>query len=219
MQTTIRAAVAAAALAASGASLAQLAARDINGDGSIDAFYDSVQNLTWLADATFAATTLGVVNDFRQPGEMTVQQSNAWASQLDIYGVTDWRLPVSFVPDVQALCDAGSGPACTGQGLRFDSELSRLYDQVGTASPFLNSNHLFWTGNYWTGAYSTQQRVIYFSFGSGSTGSTDETGVPGGHAWAVRDGDVAVSAVPEPSTYALMLAGLGAVGFIRRMRS
>ena len=35
-------------------------------------------------------------------------------------------------------------------------------------------------------------------------------------AWAVRDGDVA--AVPEPETYALMLAGLGLVGFAARRR-
>lgn len=32
-----------------------------------------------------------------------------------------------------------------------------------------------------------------------------------GYAWAVRDGDVA--AIPEPETYALMLAGLGLVGW------
>jgi hypothetical protein len=36
------------------------------------------------------------------------------------------------------------------------------------------------------------------------------------YAWAVRDGDVA--AVPEPETYALMLAGLGLVGFMARRK-
>jgi hypothetical protein len=37
-------------------------------------------------------------------------------------------------------------------------------------------------------------------------------------AWAVRDGDV-TSAVPEPETYAMLLAGLGLLGFMARRRS
>ena len=38
-------------------------------------------------------------------------------------------------------------------------------------------------------------------------------------AWAVRDGDVAAAApVPEPGTYALMLAGLAAVPMLKRRR-
>jgi hypothetical protein len=36
------------------------------------------------------------------------------------------------------------------------------------------------------------------------------------NAWAVRDGDVA--AVPEPETYAMLLAGLGLLGFATRHR-
>ena len=34
------------------------------------------------------------------------------------------------------------------------------------------------------------------------------------YAWAVRDGDVAASAVPEPQTLGLFLAGLGLIGFM-----
>jgi hypothetical protein len=37
------------------------------------------------------------------------------------------------------------------------------------------------------------------------------------YAWAVRDGDVAAP-VPEPETFALMLAGLGLLGFMARRR-
>lgn len=41
------------------------------------------------------------------------------------------------------------------------------------------------------------------------------------HAWAVHDGDVASpSTIPEPSTYIMLLAGLGALGYkIRIIRS
>ncbi len=39
------------------------------------------------------------------------------------------------------------------------------------------------------------------------------------YAWAVHDGDVGVvAAVPEPVTYALMLAGLGMMGLLSRRR-
>lgn len=38
------------------------------------------------------------------------------------------------------------------------------------------------------------------------------------YAWAVRDGDVAAVAIPEASTYAMFLAGLGLVGFMVRRR-
>jgi phage terminase large subunit-like protein len=37
------------------------------------------------------------------------------------------------------------------------------------------------------------------------------------HAWAVRSGDVAAP-IPEPETYAMLLAGLGLLGFMARRK-
>ncbi len=38
------------------------------------------------------------------------------------------------------------------------------------------------------------------------------------HAWAVHNGDVA-SPIPEPQTYAMLLTGLGLLGFLARRRN
>ena len=38
------------------------------------------------------------------------------------------------------------------------------------------------------------------------------------YALAVRDGDVTVTTVPEPETYALMLAGLATLTMVRRRK-
>ena len=37
---------------------AQLQTRDVDADGSIDAFYDTQLNITWLADMDFANTSI-----------------------------------------------------------------------------------------------------------------------------------------------------------------
>jgi len=38
--------------------------------------------------------------------------------------------------------------------------------------------------------------------------------VPIMQLWAVHDGDIVAAAIPEPETYALLLAGLGLMGFV-----
>ena len=68
-----------------------LQARDINGDGITDAFYDITLNISWLADGNAGAgsgydATYG-------GGAMTWSEANAWAANLNVFGVTGWRLP------------------------------------------------------------------------------------------------------------------------------
>ena len=65
-------------------------------------------------------------------------------------------------------------------------------------------------GSWWslTGLHDTASNTLVHAQGD----------IVMGYAWLVHDGDVgaAVSPIPEPSTYALMLAGL--VGFMAKRR-
>ncbi|MHB8741525.1 MAG: hypothetical protein ACYC9L_00215 [Sulfuricaulis sp.] len=56
------------------------------------AYYDTVLNITWLADANAA---VGSTYDTYMPGTglMTWSQANTWAAGLTVDGVTGWRLP------------------------------------------------------------------------------------------------------------------------------
>ena len=45
------------------------------------------------------------------------------------------------------------------------------------------------------------------------------TGISNGHQGGIYNGAISVTAIPEPETYAMMLAGLGALGFLARRRN
>jgi len=66
-----------------------LKARDLDSDAStIEGYYDTILDITWLADANYAKTNGDSAN-----GRMNWPEANAWAARIDINGVTGWRLP------------------------------------------------------------------------------------------------------------------------------
>lgn len=196
----------------------KLFGRDLTGDGIADAYYDAMQNITWLKDANYAYNSgYPAANVPYDPsiygwrlGGMSWADAMTWAGSLDLGGVTGWRLSsgtfrVSSTGDVCDLwlCTLGS------------SEMSTLYGELGgDVGPFVN----------------IQAYPYYFAIHSGPAAgfgeySADpgslvrEIGIPDGGAWGVHDGDVGVAVpVPEPSTYALMMLGLGVIGFAVRSR-
>jgi len=225
MRNLLTAAAMALAMASAQAQ-STLHARDIDGDGSIDAFYDSQQDLTWLADANYAATSGYWADNIDysgyplEAGRMAQNQSVAWAGQLDVHGITDWRLPLLLdAPIVNPGIGAPPGTPCTDISgwlcMVGPNEMTVLFDQLaGGTVPFLNVQD----AEYWTGSNfgSNNGWAAYAAGGSRASGRTDELSVPV-YAWAVRDGDVTL-AVPEPSTYALMLLGLAVVSIRRVLR-
>jgi hypothetical protein len=226
-----------------------LQGRDLNGDGSADAFFDTTLNITWLRDA----------NLNRQP--LNWNSAVAWASDLDVRGHSaagpgvwlgpgGWRLPTmidTFTPPVSGPdgCNFSfaGGTDCgynvqTKSGTTVYSEMAHLfYVTLGnksfcpsgnqTCSPALQAGYgLTNTGgfqnmqldDYWSGLeYAPDTyRAWYFvpRYGSQLQGGK----LSGLYAMAVHDGDIGAAVVPEPKTYALMLAGLAVVSAAARRR-
>lgn len=200
-----------------------LQARDINGDGVADAYYDTALNITWMAN-------------WNDMGFQQWDAAVAWAAGLNIHGVTGWRLPA--VTDSGPVgCDftvAGS----TDCGYNLDTSTGEMahmsYVTLGNKSlctpgddvcsvpqagyglsntaNFINmESYVYWSGTPY--ALDSGQAWVF----TNSVGAQSPT--PKNTDWytvAVHDGDV--TAVPEPQALAMLLAGLGGVGFLVRRR-
>ena len=217
-------------IALSGAAQAALHDR---GGGMI---YDDVLDITWLSDANYAATqfanSAGTLGD--ADGRMNWADANAWAAGLSYGGYEDWRLPTALNQDGSGPCSGGS---CTGSemGYMYYTNLSAtgvshpgegntvIVTGANTANLALFTNlggtHPLDTF-YWSGSESAPGSDNAWSFLMliGHQQEIDKAFVIGAAAWAVRIGDVAAVPVPEPETYALMLAGLGLVGWAAKRR-
>lgn len=217
-----------------------LQARDLDGDGSADAYYDTDLRITWLRDANFAATS---GYPLHPDGAMPWSHANAWAAGLNINGVTGWRLPMVQPINGTSFqyfdwADYWTGTRDESLNIRSpQSELAHMfsvtlgnlsqYDTTGAVrpgtsgiewglsntGPFANLiNDVYWTGQeYEPAAYKDWAFHMYSGF---------QTSYPNNYpllAWAVHGGDIA--AVPEPSAVVLMLCGLGSLGFCLSRRN
>jgi len=219
-------AAAAAMVALTGTAQAGLVNR---GGGMI---YDTVQNITWLADMNYAQTSAHTGTGVNVDGTMTWDAATAWANDLVYGGFSDWRLPTTNTT-ASSNCGSNFNPGggfplqyfgfnCTG------SEMGHMfYNDFGAiagSSILLGSNAanlaLFTNVQsdfYWSGTEYAPDPVGAWLFGS-IDGFQDGAGKNGAlYAVAVRPGDVAAS-VPEPQTLALALLALGATMVVRRRR-
>ena len=213
-----------------------LLGRDITGkavDGSSASavfLYDTTLDITWLRDAN--------VN-----GTMNWSDANSWATGYSVGSYGGWRLPM-MVDTGPLGCDPNSAAGGTDCGYNVatgTSEMAHLYyvtlgnlaacmtaswcpqpNQPGwglaNKGNFLNLGAVYGQSAYWFGTENAldKNHAWYFENRGGyQSGDTDKANLF--HAMAVRPGDV-LAAVPESETYAMMLAGLSALGVLARRR-
>lgn len=212
-----------------------LQARDLDGNlTTAEAYYDTAQNITWLADANYGYGSNYDNADGNTDGEMTWENANAWAANLNPYdsGITGWRLPITVdvgndgttYPNYYQGVDAG-------YNITTHSEMSHMfyvtlgdlafttiygdYAQPGwgltNTGPFLNMQpYTYWSS---TDYVLDTNFAWYFSYYEGFQSYADKSGALS--AWAVHAGDIGVaipSSVPIPA--AAWLFGSGLLGLL-----
>jgi hypothetical protein len=85
---------------ASVAANAALLGRDLNGSpGSFEAYYDTVLNITWLANANLAQSNTFGVSGINAQGRMEWATANNWIGAMNAanyLGISAWRLPAMY---------------------------------------------------------------------------------------------------------------------------
>lgn len=188
-----------------------LHARDLDGNGSADAFYDSVLGISWMARHN---------RDFARYDEHA-----ALLAASSFFGIAGWRLP--FAASIGFPCPAG---VCGRNVQTGDNELAHLFHITlgnvsnDTGGALVNSGEfldLNPDGLYWQDgpvALSAASRAGRFLMSIG-TQSTQPMNAAAS-ALYVHDGDVGalVAEVPEPSSALLTAGALGAWWCVRRRR-
>ena len=210
-----------------------------------EAYYDSSLNVTWLKDAFQARTSGYQARSFYAPGDPLIWPlAVEWAENLSLYGITDWRLPKSFDTGTPGCAHVPSGGECGWNVDPFSSELAHMFHETLGNISYLTPSGTVASGYgvtntanfdnvyeayYWSETDFNADVAWNFNFGFGDQSLQVKT-VQGSAVWAVLDGDRGrslaanppppppppVSAVPEPSTYAMMALGLIAVAGMRR---
>lgn len=186
-----------------------LQARDLDGNGQTDAFYDQTLNLTWLRQ-TLVGGPLSLV--------AARSWASDWASGLDFGGYADWRRPTTVdtlgassemtrllytTLGNKAFCDTIGDCPQTGWALSNTGDFQNLQSVVESTGTT--------TADVCAGAGGALMQLV--CFGAQDVYLRREVL----YALAVRDGDVP-AVIPEPGTYALMLAGLGLLGLAAHRR-
>ncbi len=214
------------------------------GGTDYQAYYDDTLNITWLADVKYAQTSGYLSNHHIGTivGGLTWNSAKTWAANLNIGGVTGWRLPTMIDTGTPGCNPSFSGTDCgynvqTGSATTVVySELASLwYDTLGNkgffnssgqrstdfgnnnGGPFINFSiraiPIFWTGvEDSTVTYNAWSFQGYLGAQYSNQHKTTQL-----LAWAVHDGDI--SAVPVPAAAWLFGSGLIAlVGISKRKK-
>lgn len=209
-----------------------LLGRDINrnavsaSDASAVYLYDTTLDVTWLRDAN-------------ANGVMSWDNATTWAANLNTGSgsntISDWRLP-SMTDTGTPGCDFSyNGTDCGYNPATSTSEIASLFfNTLGNKSYYNSSgavqadfgltnmgsfqnmqSYAYWLGQEVIAPLSNSAWHFYINYGSQGGALKNLFQL---NALAVRPGDVLISAVPEPETYVMLLAGLGLMVTMARRR-
>lgn len=214
----------AAGIAGQGTWESTLQARDLDGNGVTDAFYDTSLNVTWLRDAN--------IN-----GAKSWDAAKTWADNLVVGKYSDWRLPTMIDTGTPG-CNLGyaGGTDCgynvqTKSGNTVLNEMAYLYyttlgnkaycDPATSSASVCNGPQagfgLTNTGNfqnfqssqhYWHGLQYAPDASKAWYFNNGGGGQEAVPKSDNLYATAVRPGDVASNPPPparQPQTFGLFI--------------
>jgi hypothetical protein len=209
--------------------------------------YDDVLNVTWLQDANYAKTSGYDADGQMDWNAATAWAANlVYHDSVRNVDLSGWRLAsntpingVSFNVFESTVGSSDIGFNITSPnaelsymfyvnlGLKGYYSSEGLY-QPGYAGIFGDGtsggqNNVgivtnFQSGSYWSGTENADFDPTAWVFHTSNGRQVNNFYKFNGflYSWAVRPGDVA--AVPEPETYALMLAGLGLIGLVLRRK-
>ena len=131
--------------------------------------------------------------------------------------------------DTDDLWSAGALPRWSDADGLTGNRFATGSDESGEAAgTLIGIDFGLWSQGNLSAAYGTLVGQIdsgdYFVIGTSFSGTASASGTLKLYYWDSNNGDnvgsisANINAVPEPETYALMLAGLGAVGFMSRRR-
>lgn len=188
----------------------------------------------WAANLSYVDTVRNVTyTDWRLPTVAPVNGSNFVANNADSstwsgMGKTDWGYHISALGTLYAGSTASEMAYMYYQnlgnpGLHWASQSQNTGCYVNTNNTCLDNVGSFVNLQtnfaYWSGTEYVSGTAWIFAMSGG--GQTWHNKIDKRFAWAVRDGDVASVAapIPEPETYAMLLAGLGLLGVVARRRN
>lgn len=104
-------------------------------------YYDTLQDITWLANANFAATNTFGVTEINPNGTMNWQAANNWIDAMNAamyLGYDQWRLPTTApVNGVEFVMNPATTDGSTDQGYNIGVPGSAYPDHTGSEIPHL----------------------------------------------------------------------------------